>query len=87
METCSKEKQMKIEILGTGCPKCKKMAELAQETVSELGISAEVVKVTDINQIMEFGVLVTPALAVNGDVKITGSLPTKDEIKELLQGE
>lgn len=76
---------MKIQILGTGCPKCKQLAEHAQQAVDELGVQAEVVKVTGLNDIMSFGVMVTPALAVNGQVKVTGKVPSVEDIKKLLQ--
>ncbi|MHC5056360.1 MAG: thioredoxin family protein [Planctomycetota bacterium] len=72
---------MKVQILGTGCPKCRKLAELAQAAVDELGIDAEVVKVTDLNEIASFNVMMTPALAVDGEVKSAGRLPPVDEIK------
>lgn len=72
---------MKIEILGTGCPKCKKLTELTEEVVNETGISAEVVKVTDINDIMNYGVMITPALVIEGEVKVAGRIPDKKEIK------
>ncbi len=71
---------MKIEILGTGCPKCKKLTELAEEAVKELGISAEIIKVTDINKIINYGVMVTPALVVDGEVKMAGKIPNKQDI-------
>ena len=71
---------MKIEILGTGCPKCRKLHELAEEAVKELGASAEITKVTDINKIIDYKVLVTPALAIDGDVKVAGKIPGKAEI-------
>jgi small redox-active disulfide protein 2 len=71
---------MKIEILGTGCPKCKKLTELTEEAVSELGVSAEIIKVTDINKIIDYGVMVTPALAINGDAIVVGRIPSKEEI-------
>lgn len=74
----------KIQILGTGCPKCKKLAELADTAAKEMGIPYELVKVTDLNEIMDFGVMVTPALAVDGDVKLAGKLPNIEEIKKLL---
>ena len=61
---------MKIEILGTGCPKCKKLFENAQEAVKNLGAAADVVKVEDIQQIMNAGVMITPAIAVDGEVKV-----------------
>ena len=75
----------KLQILGTGCPKCKKLTENAETAASELGIDIEVVKVSEINDIMSFGVMMTPALAVDGEVKIVGKLATVDEIKELLK--
>jgi small redox-active disulfide protein 2 len=74
----------KIQVLGTGCPKCKKLAELADAAAQELGIDYELEKVTDINDIMAFGVMMTPALAVDGQVKVTGKVPSSDEIKTLL---
>jgi len=77
---------MNIEILGTGCPKCKKLAQLAEEAVAELGVPAEIVKVTKINDIMSYGVMVTPALAINGDVKSAGRIPSKEEIKKWISG-
>jgi small redox-active disulfide protein 2 len=71
---------MKIEILGGGCSKCKVLAELAQKAVSEAGIEADVIKVQDIQEIMNFGVMTTPALVIDGVVKCSGKVPTKDEI-------
>jgi len=71
---------MKIEILGTGCPKCKKLSELTEEAVNELGVSAEIIKVTDINKIIDYGVMVTPALVIDGDVMVAGKIPSKQEI-------
>ncbi len=71
---------MKIEILGTGCPKCKNLTELIEEAVNELGVSAEIIKVTDINKIIDYGVMVTPALVIDGDVKVAGKIPRKEEI-------
>ena len=76
---------MKIQILGTGCPKCKKLAENAETAAKELGLSFELEKVTDINQIMKFGVMMTPALAVDGSVKVVGKVPSPDEIKTMLK--
>jgi len=76
---------MKIEILGTGCPKCKKLSELAAEAVNKLGASAEITKVTDINKIIDYGVMVTPALVIDGDVKIAGKIPEKEEIKRWIE--
>jgi small redox-active disulfide protein 2 len=74
----------KIQILGTGCPKCKKLAELADNAAKEMGIEYLLEKVTDLNEIMDFGVMVTPALAVDGEVKLVGKVPKIDEIKKLL---
>jgi small redox-active disulfide protein 2 len=77
---------MKVQILGTGCPKCRKVAEIATTAVEELGVEAEVVKVTDINEIMNFGVMMTPALAVDGDVKVSGKVPSLDDVKKWILG-
>ena len=76
---------MKVQVLGTGCPKCKKTAEAAQAAIDELGLDAEIEKVTDLNEIMKFGVMLTPALAVDGDVKVVGKVPTVDDIKGMLK--
>lgn len=73
----------KIQILGTGCPKCKKLAEHAEEAAKQAGIEHEIEKVTDINKIMSFGVMMTPALAVDGVVKIVGKVASVDEIVKL----
>lgn len=78
---------MKIEILGTGCPKCKKLSELTEEAVNELGVSAEIIKVTDINKIIDCGVMVTPALVIDGDVKVAGKIPEKEEIIKWIEEE
>ena len=75
---------MKIQILGTGCPKCKKLSETAEKAASESGIVYELEKVTDINKIMSFGVMMTPALVINGEVKTMGRIPSVEEIKELI---
>jgi len=74
----------KLHILGTGCPKCKKLAENTEAAAKALGIEYTVEKVTDINEIMKFGVMMTPALAVDGQVKIVGKVPSPDEIKKML---
>ena len=74
----------KIQILGTGCPKCKKLAETAEAAASELGIEFEIEKVTDINEIMGFGVMITPAIAIDGQIKSTGKVLSVDEIKQML---
>lgn len=74
----------KIEILGTGCPKCRKLAEHAEAAARELCIDYELVKVTDINEIMKYGVMMTPALAVDGDVKSVGRVMSVEDIKGAL---
>ena len=76
---------MKIQILGTGCAKCQKLAELAKQAADELKLTYELVKVTNLNDIMKFGVMMTPALAVDGKVKVAGKLPAIDDIKKMLQ--
>lgn len=75
---------MKIEILGTGCPKCKKLAENAAQAVKVLGVDADIVKVTEIQEIIKRGVMMTPALAVDGEVKSVGKVLSTDDIKSLL---
>ncbi len=74
----------KIQILGTGCPKCGKLAENAEAAARAAGIEYEIEKVTDLNRIMEMGVMITPALAIDGEVKASGKVPSPEEIKELL---
>ena len=76
---------IKIEVLGTGCPSCQATMSNAQEAVSQVGIQAELVKVYDISEITARGVMMTPALAVDGVVRMAGKVPTVDEIKELLE--
>jgi len=76
---------MKVQILGSGCPQCKKTEQNARQALKSLGIEAEVEKVTDINQIIDFGVTVTPALAVDGEVKFSGKIPAVQEIEEVLK--
>ena len=73
-----------IHILGTGCPKCKQLAENAEMAARELGIAYELVKVTDLNEIMTYGVMLTPALVVDGDVKSSGKLLSAEDIKAML---
>ena len=73
-----------LQILGPGCPKCKKLAEIAETAARELGIDYEMEKVTDINSIMGFGVMITPALVVDGHVKVSGKVPKVEEIKKML---
>jgi len=74
----------KIQILGTGCPKCKKLAENADAAAKQLGIEYTLEKVTDIKEIMKFGVMMTPALAVDGNVKVVGKVASPEDIKKML---
>lgn len=76
----------KIEVLGTGCAKCNKLEETARKAADELGVEYEVVKVKDINDIMNYGVMITPALVVNGVVKVAGKVPAVEEVKKMIQG-
>lgn len=76
---------MKIQVIGPGCTKCRTLAQFTEQAVQELGISAEVTKVTDLKEIITFGVMMTPALAVDGTVKVVGKVPSVAEIKTLLQ--
>ena len=74
----------KIQILGSGCPKCRKLAENTELAAKVLGIDYQLEKVTDISEMVKFGVMLTPALVVDGVVKIAGNVPTIDEIKKML---
>lgn len=75
---------MKIQILGPGCAKCTKLAETAVAAAEELGIEYEIEKVSDVNEIMTFGVMMTPGLVVNGEVKSVGKVPSLSEMKNML---
>jgi small redox-active disulfide protein 2 len=75
---------VKIEVFGTGCAKCKRTAKNVEKAVAETGVQAEVVKVEEINAITDRGVMLTPALAVDGEMRVEGRVPTVDEIKEIL---
>ncbi len=77
---------MKISVLGTGCPKCKKLAESAELAAQELGVQYELEKVTDISAIMGYGVMITPALAIDGKVVTAGKVLSMQEMKKLLSG-
>jgi small redox-active disulfide protein 2 len=76
-----------IQILGTGCPKCKQLALNAEEAAKALGVEYELVKITDISEIMKFGVMMTPALAVDGNVKFAGKVLPVEEIRKVLAEE
>ena len=75
----------KVQILGPGCPNCRRLADLTERVARELGLDCELEKVTDIVQITQFGVMVTPALVVDGRVLVSGRVPSEAEIKELLR--
>ncbi len=77
---------MKIEVFGTGCLKCKRLMKNVETAVSESGVDAEIVKVEDITEIMERDVMFTPALAIDGEVKVAGRVADVSEIKELIKG-
>jgi len=74
----------RLQILGTGCPKCKKLAENTEAAAKEMGVEYEIEKVTNINEIMNFGVMMTPGLVVDGEVKVVGKVESVEEIKTLL---
>lgn len=74
----------KLQVLGTGCPKCKKLAELTEQAALELGLDYELEKVSEVAEIMNFGVMMTPALAVDGQVKTAGKLPSVEDIKKMI---
>ena len=74
---------MKIEILGTGCPKCEQLAQNAKTAIDELGLTADVSKVTDIVEIANRGVMMTPALSVDGEIKLVGKVAAPEELKAL----
>ncbi len=79
---------MDIKVLGPGCANCHKMEEMAKQAVKELGVNAEVVKITDIGQIAMHGILSTPGLIINGKIRHSGKpLPSLDKVKELIKGE
>jgi len=75
---------MKLEILGTGCPKCHKLADAVEEAAKMSGKPYELVKVTEIEKIMGYGVMMTPALIVDGKVKVVGRVPPVEELKRML---
>ncbi len=74
----------KIQILGTGCPKCNKLAQNTEKAAKDAGIEYELEKVTDINDIISFGVMMTPGLVVDGEVKLTGKAPKPEDIVKYL---
>jgi small redox-active disulfide protein 2 len=76
---------MKIEILGSGCVKCKSVEKLVRNVVEELSIQADIVKVEDLQEIINRGIMMTPAIFIDGEAKIVGRVPTTNELKKLLQ--
>jgi small redox-active disulfide protein 2 len=76
---------MKLQILGTGCAKCHALAQATEQAAQALGLQYELEKVTELNRIMSFGVMITPALVVDGKVKVAGKVPNVTELKTLLQ--
>ena len=75
---------MKIEVLGRGCVKCNLLYQLVIETLEKLGRDAEVVKIDDVRKLPEYGIWLTPGLVVNGDVKVSGRIPTEEELEQWL---
>ncbi|MBU4373564.1 MAG: TM0996/MTH895 family glutaredoxin-like protein [Euryarchaeota archaeon] len=73
---------MKIEVLGPGCAKCDRLEKKVKKVINELGLKDEVIKVKDITKIMEYDIIMTPALVIDGEVKSAGRIPAKDEIKK-----
>ena len=76
---------MQLLILGTGCAKCTKLYEVTEQAAQSLGLQYELEKVTDLNRIMSFGVMMTPALVLDGQVKVSGKVPSLDELKSILK--
>jgi small redox-active disulfide protein 2 len=77
---------MKIEVLGAGCPKCLRLESMVKDAVAKLGLDAEVSHVYNVDEIVERGVMMTPALVVDGEVKLSGKLPSEAELKKILTG-
>jgi small redox-active disulfide protein 2 len=77
---------MKLEIFGTGCTKCKRLSKNVEKAVKELGADAQIFKIEDVNEIVSRGVMMTPGLAVDGEIKVLGRVPSVDEIKNILSG-
>jgi len=75
---------VEIRILGTGCPRCHKLEEETRNAAAELGLACNIEKVTNLQDIMSYGVMMTPALVVDGEVKVVGKVPAREDIKKLL---
>jgi small redox-active disulfide protein 2 len=78
---------MEIKVLGPGCPRCQQTEKIVKEAVAEAGVDAQVEKITDIMKIMTFGVISTPAVVVDGQVKSSGKIPKKEEVKNWIKKE
>ena len=76
---------MKIEVLGPGCPRCQATEKNVKEAIKQLGLDAEIAKVQDIKEIMKYGILATPGVVVDGKVKVSGKIPTVEDLKALFQ--
>jgi small redox-active disulfide protein 2 len=76
---------VEIKVLGTGCPKCNKLENMVNEVIKDLNADATVTKVKDINEIAKAGVMLTPALMINGDIKLTGKLPSKEDLTKMIE--
>lgn len=77
---------VKLQILGTGCAKCNKLAELTEEAAKNAGVEYELEKVSEIREIVKFGVMTTPALVVDGEVKVAGKVPNVNDLQKLITG-
>ena len=84
-ETKGKRTMKKLQILGTGCPKCAKLTETTEAAAKDLGIEYEVEKIKELDKIMAFGAMMMPALAVDGEVKVAGKVPSVEEVKALIR--
>ncbi len=73
-----------IKVLGPGCPKCEKLLSAAKQAVAELGLDCTVEKVSDIQQITEYGIMITPALVIDGEVKFSGKVPSVEDLKKMI---
>ena len=74
----------KLQVLGPGCPKCEELAKRTEEAAKAMGVDYELEKVKDLNQMMAMGVFMTPALVVDGEVKVVGKVPSEEEIKKMI---
>ncbi len=78
---------MRIEVMGTGCPRCLSLESTVKQAIGELGITADIVKITDINTIISKGIIRTPAMTIEGKVVLEGKVPTLEEVKKIIQNE